>query len=278
MQRQKDKVLQQKSIIKERQEETKAVINSLPHPYMKEIDCCDHLISYLNSMKVKMGLTVDNELAARQAQAAIQQEAVQEKLNEKLAAGKVEVSISKQEREAASVIQIGGQKKNKGKKRKQAVEYEEFQIDFVIIKKFATLSIAAPVNADDLDKSLAQVEEKKKWYEANGGIKLQEQIEELKRAAAEEEKFFEEETSALVEEPPTRGRGRGGRGAGYRGGRGGTSRGRGRGGALANYQVRNEFDGDDEDEFVYSAPANKPKKNKQKQEDLQMDEENYPAL
>jgi len=95
MQRQKDKVLQQKSIIKERQEETKAVINSLPHPYMKEIDCCDHLISYLNSMKVKMGLTVDNELAARQAQAAIQQEAVQEKLNEKLAAGKVEVSISK---------------------------------------------------------------------------------------------------------------------------------------------------------------------------------------
>lgn len=43
-------------------------------------------------------------------------------------------------------------------------------------------------------------------------------------------------------------------------------------------QIRNEFDGEDDDEYVYSAPANKPKKNKQKQEDLKMDDDNYPAL
>ncbi len=76
-------------------------------------------------MKVKAGLTVDNEVAARQAQAALQKEAVQEKINEKLNAGKVQESMSKKDREDAAMVQIGGGKKQKGKKRKAAVEYEE---------------------------------------------------------------------------------------------------------------------------------------------------------
>ncbi len=67
MQRQKDKVLNQAQYKKEREEEKQAVISSLPHPYIKEIDCCDHLIGYLQAMKVKAGLTVDNEVAAREA-------------------------------------------------------------------------------------------------------------------------------------------------------------------------------------------------------------------
>lgn len=29
---------------------------------------------------------------------------------------------------------------------------------------------------------------------------------------------------------------------------------------------------------MYSAPTNKPKRNKQKQEDLKMDDDNYPTL
>jgi len=124
-------------------------------------------------MKVKAGLTVDNEAAAREAQSAMQKEVVQEKLNEKLNAGKVQVSESKADRENANMVQIGGGKKNKGKKRKAAVEYEEvFQVDFAIIKKFGMLSIAAPTSADDLDKCLALVGEKKEFYEENGGVKL----------------------------------------------------------------------------------------------------------
>ena len=47
---------------------------------------------------------------------------------------------------------------------------------------------------------------------------------------------------------------------------------------MSTFQVRNEFDGEDDDEFVYSAPTIKQKKNKQKQEDLQVDEDNYPTL
>jgi hypothetical protein len=92
--------------------------------------------------------------------------------------------------------------------------------------------------------------------------------------ADEDEKGYDEEVDVVDEEHPA-GRGRGSRG-GYRGGRGGSTRGRGRGG-LRDYQVKNEFEGEDDDD-VYSAPVNKPKRNVQKQADLKMDEDNYPAL
>ena len=77
---------------------------------------------------------------------------------------------------------IGGGKKQKGKKQRKLVEYEEsFNLDLVIIKKFALLNIAAPVVNDDLDDRIGQVQEKKQWYEDNGGAKLQEQIEEMNK-------------------------------------------------------------------------------------------------
>ena len=56
---------------------------------------------------------------------------------------------------------IGGPRKQKGKKQKKAVEYEEtFQLDLVIIKKFAMLGIPAPVTNDDLDDRIGKIEEK----------------------------------------------------------------------------------------------------------------------
>ena len=92
----------------------------------------------------------------------MQKGVVQERLHEKLSAGKVQVSQSKAEREAANTVQYGGQKKQKGKKRREVVEqYEEFNLDFAIIKKLATLGISPPSSADDLDKTLEQVEGKK---------------------------------------------------------------------------------------------------------------------
>lgn len=92
----------------------------------------------------------------------------------------------------------------------------------------------------------------------------------------EEEKVYEDD---VVEESEQSRGGRGRRGGrgGYQGGRGGGNR-RGRGG-LSGYAARNEFEGDeDEDDQVYSAPPTKAKRNKQKVEDLKMDEDNYPAL
>ena len=53
---------------------------------------------------------------------------------------------------------IGGPRKQKGKKQKKVVEYEEtFNLDLVIIKKFALLGIAAPVVPDDLDDRLNKI-------------------------------------------------------------------------------------------------------------------------
>ena len=83
---------------------------------------------------------------------------------------------------------IGGPRKQKGKKQKKVVEYDEtFNLDLVIIKKFSLLGIAAPVVADDLDDRLNKVKDKKTWFEENGGAKLQEQIEEMEKFAQEEE-------------------------------------------------------------------------------------------
>jgi len=83
---------------------------------------------------------------------------VKEKLNEKLAAGKVQISQSKQEREAAAMIKVGGVSKPKGKKQKKLVEYEDsFNLDLIIIKKFSLLGIGAPVVTEDLDDRLKKV-------------------------------------------------------------------------------------------------------------------------
>ena len=133
-------------------------------------------------------------------------------------------------------------------------------MDLVIIKKFALLGIAAPVVPDDLDDRLNKIKEKQTWFEENGGAKLQEQIEEMEKFAQEEEQSFEPETAPEEDDQPAS-RGRGGRGrGGYRGGRGGASRGRGRG-AFGGYQARNEFEGEDDDDIIYSAPT-KPTRNK----------------
>lgn len=51
-------------------------IKSMPHPYQKELDCCDHLSGYLRSLKEKAGLIVNDSQAAKEAQAAVQKEVV----------------------------------------------------------------------------------------------------------------------------------------------------------------------------------------------------------
>lgn len=92
MQRQKDKILLNQEYKLERENERKNAIKSLPHPYLKELDCCEHLIGYLNNQKVRAGLVIDNEAVARAAQEALAKEAIQEKINQKLDAGKVMVT------------------------------------------------------------------------------------------------------------------------------------------------------------------------------------------
>jgi len=59
-----------------------------------------------------------------------------EQVQKRLEAGKIMSFESKQDREAAAMIRIGGGKKQKGKKEKK-VEYEDiFSLDVAIIQKF----------------------------------------------------------------------------------------------------------------------------------------------
>lgn len=91
-----------------------------------------------------------------------------EQVNRRLQDKKMQEFSSKQEREAEAMLIVGGGKKQKGKKQKK-VEYEDiFSLDVVIIQKFGLVSISPPTSAQDLDKKLNEINEKKKWYEANG--------------------------------------------------------------------------------------------------------------
>lgn len=112
------------------------------------------------------------------------------------------------------MIQIGGKKKNKGKKqKKQQVEGEDvFQFDIVIIQKFGMLQISPPTDALALDSKMAELDKKKQWYQDNGASKLEEQMEELKKIH-EQEDLEEKKEAAEYSEDRQRGeRGRGGRG------------------------------------------------------------------
>jgi len=125
------------------------------------------------------------------------------------------------------MFQVGGGKKQKGKKQKK-VEYEDiFSMDIMTIQKFALIGISPPTDPPALDKKLEEIEAKKKWYEENGASALQTQIDDLvkqqklleenEREQTRKEKLAAQEEEEKEAEQPQR---RGGRGRGGRGGRG----------------------------------------------------------
>lgn len=49
----------------------------------------------------------------------------------------------------------------------------------VIIQKFGLINVSPPTQVPELDKRLAEIAEKKKWYQDNGEEKKREQIKEF---------------------------------------------------------------------------------------------------
>ena len=258
MQRQKERVLQREAEREEALAERENTIKNMPHPYLKELDTCEHLIAFLHTLKVRAGLEADSEQVARETQQDMLKEMNQKAMQKKIEEGKVEAAMSKKERDAAAMVQVGGKGKRKGKKQKNAQEFEDaFNIDLVVVKKFSLLGVSAPVVPEDLDERIKEIEEKKAWYEENGAAKLKEQVAEFSRMADEEDQELkaEEELAAKEEQQQSRG-GRGGygrgRGGGDRGGRGGYGRGgRGRGAFKDQFRVKGEFEGESDDEERY---------------------------
>lgn len=285
--RQKERVIQRAQEDKVAAEERDNIIKNLPHPYEKELDTCSHIINYLNELKRKAGLVQDDDLMARQTQSNFLAEAAKKNLDKKIEEGKLQTALSKQQREEQNMVRVGGgEGKKKGKKPKAPEQHVfEFNIDIMVIKKFGLIQVSPPVNLDDLDGKIAEIQKKQAWYTENGEVKLKEQIEELRKfneqQAKEESKQKDEVDDGVVFEQRGRGRGgRGGRGRGNRGGYGeeGRSRG-GRGGrGRQDFRIKNEFEGDSEDDFSGNQPKPQQPKRKQKAEDLLVDDENYPTL
>ena len=68
MHRQKERVGQREAERQEIVAEREQTIKNLPHPYLKELETCDHLISFLHTLKVRAGLEADSEQVARDTQ------------------------------------------------------------------------------------------------------------------------------------------------------------------------------------------------------------------
>ena len=99
-------------------------------------------------------------------------------LSQKVDEGKIEISLSKAERQAQQAALDAERSRKKGKKQKktQEVVYDEFNFDINIIQNFATISVNPPNEVQQLDQTIKSVQEKKQWYIDNGENKLSEQI------------------------------------------------------------------------------------------------------
>lgn len=285
MQKQKERVINRTAEAKQLEEERENYIKSLPHPYEKELGTCEHIINYLHEMKRKAGLIQDSEVVARDVQTNFMSEQAKQNLEKKVQAGQIQHAKSKQERDAEEMVRIGGGKKKGKKPKQQAVEEYEFNVDIMVIQKFGLIQISPPINLDEIDSKVAEIQKKQAWYNENGVHKMKETIEELRRQneqiAKEETKNKDEADDGVVFESRGRGRGRGGRGGGGRGRGGFEDRGRGRGSGRGrqDFRIKSEFEGDSDDD--YAAPTQtktQQNKRKQKAEDLKVDDDNYPTL
>jgi hypothetical protein len=89
-----------------------------PNPYIKEIETCDHLIAYCNRLKVQHGLVlVQNTESLKEEKKNILTQLNKEDVGKKVQDGKLEKAMTKAEKEAASMVVVGGRKKG-GKKQK----------------------------------------------------------------------------------------------------------------------------------------------------------------
>lgn len=165
-------------------------IKDLPHPYAKEIETCLHLHGYCQELMRKAGIGgLDSDTVARETQQKMIAELNKEQVQRKLQDGKIEVCDSKEDREKAGTIQYGS-KKQKGKKQKKQVEYQDiFSLDIMIIQKFGLISISPPITGEDLERKLTEIKEKEQWYKDNGEAAMKEKVEELKK----QQKLQEEE-------------------------------------------------------------------------------------
>lgn len=182
----------------------RAELENRANPYSKEIDTCEHLINYCNTVKRQQGLMAPtNEEVAKKTENELINEYNRQDIEQKLKDGKIQAVVKKDE-----IMQIGGGKKNKGKKQKtDTVKSQSFNIDFSVISKFGLVQVSPPISAEELDPKIEELVQKQKKFLAEGEAilakektEIEAQIESLvdediaaEAKAAEQEEYGEEE-------------------------------------------------------------------------------------
>jgi hypothetical protein len=181
MTRQKQYFIDREENRKKRIEERKQMLKDRSNPYEKEIETCDHLIAFCNKLKIQHGLAeAPGQDDIKNTQKEFLKQTNVEDVNKRLQEGKLERAKTKAEKEQEQMLQIGGKKKNKGKKaKKESLVEEAFNIDFSVINKFAFLKVNVPLGPEELDNKIKELSEKREKYFVEGEQRLKEEEEKL---------------------------------------------------------------------------------------------------
>ena len=253
-------------------------IENRVNPHLKEIETCEHLLQYCNKLKAQCGLNApSSEQVAKSTEKEMINEYNRQDIEQKLKDGKL-MAVHKKE---DSVVQIGGGKGKKGKKKntQKNEASSSFNIDIVAINKFGLISVSPPIAPSDLDEKIEELTARQKKFLTDGEQQLKQEKENLendiekaveddleaeRKALLEEAEYGYEEEEKSYDDRRTGHRGRGGFG-----GRNHGDRDRNYDGEEGGYfgktkkkgEPKGEFDGssdDEEESYMNSTDYAKP--------------------
>lgn len=162
-----------------------------PRKYQPQIDVCDNLISFVDSLRPKgdgMGQDEDGDMNLVD-------------VDKQIASGdwkKEKVHVLKKEEEDLGIQPGQGKKKGKGKKKQNqaAPEESKLALSMQTLSYFDSLKVTPPAFSKDLDSVLKVLEEKKAYF-----IKISDDLNDGKTVETEETKPEEENKQENAEKP-----------------------------------------------------------------------------
>lgn len=234
-------------------------------PYQREQGTIQHLIKYLQKMKVQHGLVdPEDEIVAQQVNQSLQNQQAMELIAKNISDGKMETAY---ERSGEELKVVGSKKGGKKNKKPRTITVETtFQPSIEAIQKFGLLKIAPPTCTEEIEGKIEELQkEAEKYKELSadalakvGTVTDEELLAEIEKEERERRKARQDEEGAGRGGPRAA---RGARGA-MRGGRGGRGR-----------APRDDYEHHSEEEEEVKP---KPQKKQQRADLKNMD--NFPTL
>ena len=157
LQREERKKQQEEENKKYREEEEKQRLEQLKTKYQEEINLCETLIRQLQTRK---------NTGQKEGENAQNQQEGDQKDEEAFKGEDLTVQFGKQQKYGEETVIR--KKKNKGKKKtqskKQVTGNPKMQVDLDTLQNFDKLKVLPPSNPSQIDKTIEQLEEKKKYF------------------------------------------------------------------------------------------------------------------